>query len=315
MARVTRLGPLRMDLDAVDAAERFHVAFVDLGAAREEALDLLDLLHENRRVDIVHVVFPAEHVDVVPFEMIRVALEGALVQSVKAELFQEFRLRRVARRDRAPLARGDVLRGVEAEAGEVAVGSRFLPVPFGLERVSRVLDDGESARPRDIANRRHVAHLPVEVHREDGSRAIRDRGLDRGRIDVRRRGIDVGEHRRRTGHDDAVRRSDEGGGSRDDLVSRPDSGGQERELHRGRTARHRDGGREAEIGGETLFELADLVPRRQEEGAEDALDAPELFLADIMLAVLDLSLQRASSPGTVVIAGTGSCGSVRTCPP
>ncbi len=167
-----------------------------------------------------------------------------------------------------------------------------------------VLDDGEIPPPRDRGDRRHVGHLPVQVHGQDRARSSGDRGLDRPRVYVARRAVDIGEDRRRAGHHDAVRRSDEGEGARDDFVSLADARGQQREMHGRRAARHGDGVGKPEIGGESALELGDLVPRREEERAENTLDPTELLRPEIVLAVLDFFLHAVPS-----IACKRSCAS------
>ena len=68
-----------------------------------------------------------------------------------------------------------------------------------------------------------LGRVAEDVDGDERLRARRDRGLDRGRIEVERARVDVGEHRRRAFVDRAVRGRDERVGRRDHLVPGADA--------------------------------------------------------------------------------------------
>ena len=78
--------------------------------------------------------------------------------------------------------RAQVLARVEAEGRGATGGARPDPVALGAVRLAGVLDDREPVPLGERAERPHVRHLPVEVHRQEESRA---------RTHGRRRGIRV----------------------------------------------------------------------------------------------------------------------------
>ena len=57
----------------------------------------------------------------------------------------------------------------------------------------RVLDDGETTRPRELEDRFHVTGLAADVDGDDGFRPTRQPRLDGAHIDVQRIGADVGQ--------------------------------------------------------------------------------------------------------------------------
>ncbi len=79
-------------------------------------------------------------------------------------------------------------------------------------------------QPVPTCQLQHVIHRgesPLQVHRHDRLRPIRDGGLDAGRIDVARLIVDVDRHRRRTGGAHCEPGRDEREPRDDHLVSRP----------------------------------------------------------------------------------------------
>ena len=109
-------------------------------------------------------------------------------------------------RDHAALAGGDVLHGVEAEGGEIG-GRADAPRSGGrAERVRGVVDDRQAVARGDAAEADQRRRTSGEVHRQERRGARRHRGLGRGRIEVQRGEVDVGQHRRAAGVDDRVDR-------------------------------------------------------------------------------------------------------------
>src|SRR5207247_11142306 len=95
--------------------------------------------------------------------------------------------------------RAQVLARKEREPGGPAQLARHPPLPVdraaSTDRLRRVLDDREIARPSDGAQAFHGRHLAVEMHGHDGARPGRDGCLYRRGIDIERVRLDVHEHR------------------------------------------------------------------------------------------------------------------------
>ena len=83
------------------------------------------------------------------------------------------------------------------------------------------------------------------------TRAATDAGSSHGSVSAG----DVGEHRRRAGVGDRIRRGDERQRRDDDLVARPEPGRHRHEVQRRGAVRHRHGVLGAGVGGERLLEL------------------------------------------------------------
>ncbi len=110
------------------------------------------------------------------------------------------------------------LRRKEAEAADVADGAHRAPAAARADGLRRVFDDRHAERQQGV----DLRGAAEEVHRQDGAGARRDRGGDRGGIQVQRDGIDVGEHRPRADAHDGLGGRDEGEGRGHHLVTRPD---------------------------------------------------------------------------------------------
>ena len=107
-------------------------------------------------------------------------------------------------RDHAPFARGQVLGRIETEAREMRRRSDATGVRDGFDRMRRVFDEDEPVSFGQLLERTHIGRMSGIMHGKNGTRARRDRALDRGRIQVVHAPIDVREHRPRTGVDDGV---------------------------------------------------------------------------------------------------------------
>ena len=100
--------------------------------------------------------------------------------------------------------------------------------------------------------------MSEEVDGHDRARALRDRRLHAGGIELVRGGIDVGEDRRGTNRRDRFRRGVEGIGGADHLSVRTNVVGPEREDQRVGSVCHPHGVRDAEIGSRLRLERLDV---------------------------------------------------------
>ena len=115
---------------------------------------------------------------------------------------------------------------------------------LGAERLARVVDQREPVPVGDRAQLVELARVAEDVDGDDRARTRRDRGLDRGGVEVERARIDVGEDWRGALVDRAVRRGDEGVRRGDHLVTRLDARQAHAEVQSGRT-----GGDRRDVGG------------------------------------------------------------------
>ena len=194
-------------LQTVIAAEGFVVGARDFAASAHEVVGALELGKSDCGVHVGQVVLEAHVVDfVVPRAALVVALPRVLVHPVQAGDGDFFRERIVGRGDHAAFGGGEILGGIEAEAGEVADSADFrhpaaVHVTRGTGGVRGVLDNFQIVGARDVEDAIHVAGVAGEVHRQDCADAFvgaaLERLLDAGGIDVEGAGIDVDEHRAR----------------------------------------------------------------------------------------------------------------------
>ena len=145
----------------------------------------------------------------------------------------------VVGRDDATLARGHLLVGIEREDRRRPVGADLATLTNRAECLCPILDDREPVALGDRRDRLDVAGLAEDVHRDDRLGAWRDRGLERGGIDVERDGIDVGEGDVGTGVQRAVGRRDKRERRGDHLVTRAHTGTDQTEMQASSATRHR----------------------------------------------------------------------------
>ena len=167
--------------------------------------------------------------------------------------------------------REEVLRREEAERRADA-GRRDTGRP---ERLGRVLEERDAERG-ELGKRSGSSE---EVHRDDDLRALRDPGGDVLRVDVERRGIDVGEDGRRPHAGDRLGRGVERERRADHLVAAPDPHRLEREDERVGPVGHAERARNAEIRGGLALERLHLGPEDEATRLED-LGEPLLELRD-----------------------------------
>ena len=127
---------------------------------------------------------------------------------------------------------GEVLARLEAEGARIAERADRAAAPAREPRLRGVLDDPEAAPGRDGVHAVHVGRASADMHRQDGRRALRDRGLDQLRVQVVRARLDVDERGDGAQRPDGVGRRHEAVRARDDLVAGLHPGGDEGGLKR-----------------------------------------------------------------------------------
>ena len=206
----------------------------------------------------------------------------------------------VAGQERPALARGQRLRGLVAERAERADASGPAAAPLLAVRVRAVLDDRQPVAVGDRRQAVHVGHLLAQVHRHDGARARRDRGLDGIGVDRPALRFHVHDHRQRSGCDRGVG----GGGERqrrhDHLVAPADPERLQRHLHGDRPVHHHDSVGRALVVGEPRRELG--VARARLRPAPD-LPVQHHICHGVGVALVDLRpgrIRLAAHAGTAV---------------
>ncbi len=149
------------------------------------------------------------------------------------------------------------------------MGADRPPLVLGAQSLAGVVDQPEPVPLGNRAQLVELAGIAEHVDRDDALRPFRDRGLDRGGIEVQRLRVDVGEHRPPALEDEAVRSGHEGDRRRDHLVPLLHAGDVAEHVQACGTARHRGGVRSADALGEQLLEPLDRRPQREPAGAEN----------------------------------------------
>ena len=171
------------------------------------ALDLVELDERDRSQHVREIGLVAGNGDVV---------EGAVPPAHDAQIVERgLRCRRVGG-DQPALARGDVLRRVEAEAGDVGDRAHLPAAVTRLGGMRGVFHD----RHAECEQLVEIGRLAVEVDRHDRLRPLVHQLGHACRVDVERVGPDIGEHRGRAAVDDHVGRRRPGDRRRDHLVTR-----------------------------------------------------------------------------------------------
>ena len=214
---------------------------------------------------------------VVPRAALVVALPRVLVHPVQTGDGDLLGERVVGGRDHAALGGGEILGGVETEAGEIADGADLrhpapVHVPRRAGRVRRVLDDFQIVVARDLENAIHVAGVAGEVHRQNRAHApigaALERLLDARGIDVEGARIDVDEHRPRAQVAEHLRRRGESERRGDNLVARTDAERPQRQMQRAGAMRKRERMLGAHVLGEFVLEAFGLGAGGDPSGAQ-----------------------------------------------
>ena len=225
-------------------------------AELEDAIELLQLAEADRGLNVRP---PVVEPDADMMEPAAAVVGAALVAQAAQYLPFLFRVRH----HHPTFARRHLLVRIEGEDGRGAVRAERPPTVFGPERLARVLDQREPVTVGDRLELVQLTRVAEHVDRDDRSSLLGDCRLDRSRVQVQRRRIDVREHGSRTFEDEAVRRRDEGERRRDHLVARAEARHPRQHVQTGRAAR--DGGcvRRADALGDLFLETVDPRPERQ----------------------------------------------------
>ena len=249
--------------------ERLAVAGDDASSRRVLSGQQLQLLRPDGCPHLVEPVVEPREDDVVVGRMPALAVPRERRHSVRPEQPKLLGEAIIVRDEHAALSDRQVLVREEAETPDVAEGAAHAATEARPGRVRRVLDDRQPPRAGERPHRVHVARVARVVERDDRLRAVAERRLDVGWIEIRLiRSENVAEDGLGSRVHDRVRGGDEVQRRDDHLVSRAAPDGQEAEVERRRPVGHRDGVRRSAERGELALELLDSRAHAPPAGAE-----------------------------------------------
>ena len=178
----------------------------------------------------------------------------------------------------------EVLRRVEAERRREPACPGAKPIPGGARRLAGVLDEREAERPEPP----HVSELPVEMDREDESRAVRDRCSRGIGVEVEVCLLDVSDDRSAAGLRDRFERRDEGHRRDDYFLPALEARRDQRDTQRVQAAGHPHAACNAGLGGESFLEARDRGSAHE-----------RARLHQLRKVLEDLGRQRCMCPGEV----------------
>ena len=219
-------------------------------AQRVQPVQPRELGHQHRGLPLGHAVVARKDVVFVPLPL----AQPTDVVDRPALLGQ----RGIIGSDRPALARGHVLRVLEAESRRSAKAADLPSPPGGSVGLCAVLHDEKPAPAGDLRDPVHVRGVAREVHRDHSLCPRRDCSLDARGVQAVGRPLDVGKHGRCADHEHGGGRGDERPGGDDDLVAGPDVQRPQDDLEGRGPAAHRKHPRDAEVAGEALLESRDL---------------------------------------------------------
>jgi hypothetical protein len=212
-------------------AETAQVFLGDPPLALEDLRKAIELGETERRLHRRHAVIEAD---------LRVVVAPSRRHCVVAKQPQTPIELRVRGEHHPAFAGRHHLVAVEAEARDVAERADRAAAVARAVRLGRVLDEHRAGAPRDVAERRHVARLTVEMDGDDRLGAARDARAHGFRIDVPGETVGIGEDRLRARIAHGVRRRHERQRRHDDFVARTDAERGERQVEGRRAVRGRD---------------------------------------------------------------------------
>jgi hypothetical protein len=140
LAQATDSDRVAVEVALDELREQLAVQRRDPGTAGQHLVEAVQLRESDRTGDVRQAIVEAEAVVVEPAHV-----RGAALVSLGVDPLLQ---RRVGHRDHAPLARGQLLVGVEAEHRRVP--ARAHPDPVGMDRpqsLAGVLDDRQAEHP------------------------------------------------------------------------------------------------------------------------------------------------------------------------
>ena len=168
--------------------------------------------------------------------------------------------------------RPQILAGVEAEAAGQGRSARRLPSRARPLRLGRVFDYGDPVPRGNRHHRRHIDAAAVEMDRDDGPGARRDRRFQQRHIHEQGLRIDVDEAGQGAAADDRLGGRRERVRDRDHLIACANPDGAESQFQRVGAVGTGNRLAHAAVVGELRLEPRDLVPQDEIRGGEDAID-------------------------------------------
>ena len=195
-----------IELQAVDIAKALAVAGHSLAAFRDFLIDMAQVADAHRRAELIHLGIGTDSI-----HRLRAA-DAEVLQAI--ELFAKFR---IAEASSATLNRMEYLCRVETKAGNITKRSRALAFILDAKCMRCIIDDLQLVfvgNPLDLLD---IADIAIDMHRHDGTRAIRDQRLEFIHIHREVLRIDITEDRRQAIADNRMRRRSKRERRRDDL--------------------------------------------------------------------------------------------------
>src|SRR5262245_178307 len=276
-------------LDPVNIREQLRIPRRRGAPQLQHPIQLLQLGDPDCRLEVSDPVVEPEADVVEPARGVRAALV-AEDHDLLALLFR-------MRRDHPTLAGRQLLVRIEAERARGPVRADRRALVLRPERLTGVVDQPEPVPLRDRAQLVELARVAEHVDDDDPLCALRDRRLDRIRIEVQRPRVDIREDWDTSLDDEAVRRRDERDRGRDHLVARLHARDVAEQVQPGGAARHRSRIGRADALGDQLLEAIDRRTEREPARAQDLQD-------ELLLALIDeRARERNASLGSHASAG------------
>ena len=202
----------------------------------------------------------------------------------------------VADDEGAALERGDVLRGMERERGQVPVRADRPARPAGADRVRGVLDDEQPMTVAQLVDAIEVDRVPGEVHGHQRARPRADQRLGVVEVDQAGARVGVDEHRDAAVVDHGVGARHERDRGKQHLVALLDAADPQRERQAGGAGGEAADVPNTDVRGEPLLERRDLRPHREPPAPDRVEQLGDLLVADRRPAQAEVDF----SPGALV---------------
>jgi len=192
----------------------------------------------------------------------------------------------VAGHDRAALARRDVLRRVEGEAGDLAPAPDGKTAIDGAEGVAGILEQ-EAIRAESRAQGVDRRDMPRIMDDDRAAGPVSEAAREILGIQHEGLRVDVDEDRTRAGEQHRIGRREERERGHEHLVPRPDAERLERDLQGRGPARDRDRPMRARRRPQPRLEGPDHRALGQASGSQHLRDGLAVLVPDLMLAIRD----------------------------